>query len=292
MTYETLRIEHRDGVAVLHLDRPDAMNAFTVTMAEELEAYFRAVNTDDDVRAVVVTGSGRAFCAGMDLSMEGNVFGLDESRDPGLADMADLDDPAIARVRDTGGRVTLAIHDCRKPVIAAINGAAVGIGATMTLAMDRRVMAEGARIGLVFGRLGIVPEAASSWFLPQLVGLPTALDLMLRADILTASQAAEAGLVDEVVAADALLDHAVRIADAWTRDRSPVAVALTRQMVRRNAGLTNPTDAHRIDSLAMFHTSVGDGKEGVAAFLEKRQTRFEGKASRLPDFYDDWVRED
>jgi enoyl-CoA hydratase/carnithine racemase len=279
-------------VAVLHLDRPDAMNAFTVTMAEELEAYFRAVNTDDDVRAVVVTGSGRAFCAGMDLSMEGNVFGLDESRDPGLADMADLDDPAIARVRDTGGRVTLAIHDCRKPVIAAINGAAVGIGATMTLAMDRRVMAEGARIGLVFGRLGIVPEAASSWFLPQLVGLPTALDLMLRADILTASQAAEAGLVDEVVAADALLDHAVRIADAWTRDRSPVAVALTRQMVRRNAGLTNPTDAHRIDSLAMFHTSVGDGKEGVAAFLEKRQTRFEGKASRLPDFYDDWVRED
>jgi len=292
MTYETLRIEHRDGVAVLHLDRPDAMNAFTVTMAEELEAYFRAVNTDDDVRAVVVTGSGRAFCAGMDLSMEGNVFGLDESRDPGLADMADLDDPAIARVRDTGGRVTLAIHDCRKPVIAAINGAAVGIGATMTLAMDRRVMADGARIGLVFGRLGIVPEAASSWFLPQLVGLPTALDLMLRADILTASQAAEAGLVDEVVAADALLDHAVRIADAWTRDRSPVAVALTRQMVRRNAGLTNPTDAHRIDSLAMFHTSVGDGKEGVAAFLEKRQTRFEGKASRLPDFYDDWVRED
>ena len=289
MDFETIKHEVRDGILVLTLHRPEQLNAFTVTMADELERTFREVNDDDSVRAVVVTGEGRAFCAGMDLSSPGNVFGLDEDKAPTLADMTDLDDPDIARIRDTGGRVTLAIHDCRKPVIAAINGAAVGIGATMTLAMDRRLMSEKARIGLVFGRLGIVLEAASSWFLPRLVGLPAALDLVHRADILSAMDALGVGLVDEVHETETLLEKAIDVADAWTRDRSPVATALARQMVRRNAGFDHPADAHRIESLAMFWTSVGDGKEGVAAFLEKRTPEFTGQASDLPAFYDEWI---
>lgn len=291
MDLQTLSLENRDGILILRLDRPEELNSFTVTMAEELERTFREVNDDDSVRAVVVTGEGRAFCAGMDLTRVGNVFGLDESKKPTLADMDDLNDPELAEVRDTGGRVTLAIHDCRKPVIAAINGAAVGIGATMTLAMDRRMMADSARIGLVFGRLGIVPEAASTWFLPQLVGISTALDLVHRADILDAAEAHRVGLVDEVHPADELLDQAIAVADAWTNRRSPVATALARQMLRRNSVLPHPRDAHRIDTLAMFWTSIGDGKEGVAAFLEKRPAEFNGKASQMPDFYEEWIDE-
>jgi len=289
MDFQTIQHDVTDGILIITLDRPEHLNAFTVTMAEELEHSFRAVNDDDSVRAVIVTGAGIAFCAGMDLSGGGNVFGLDEKLTPGLADMADLDDPAIAAVRDTGGRCTLAIHDCRKPVIAALNGAAVGIGATMTLAMDRRLMSASARIGLVFGRIGIVPEACSTWYLPRLVGPSAALDLILRADILDAAAALEVGMVDEVHPDEDLLPRAVSVADAWTRGRSAVAVALSRQMVRRNAVLAHPAEAHRIDSLAMFWASIGDGKEGVAAFLDKRKPDFRSRASEMPQFYDDWV---
>ena len=260
-------------------------------MADELERTFREVNDDDRVRAIIVTGEGRAFCAGMDLSVGGNVFGLDESRKPSLADMADLDDPSIERVRDTGGRVTLAIHDCRKPVIAAINGPAIGVGATMTLAMDRRILSEKARFGLVFGRIGIVPEAASTWFLERLVGPAAAIDILLRADILTPDSAVSIGLAEEVVPESSLMTVARETADAWTKDRSPVAVAFARQMVRRNGALAHPVDAHRIDSLAMFYTSIGDGKEGVASFLEKRKPNFQGKASQMPRFYDEWIEQ-
>ncbi|RVT89158.1 crotonase/enoyl-CoA hydratase family protein [Sphingomonas crocodyli] len=290
MTYTTLATElDAQGILLVTLNRPDKLNAFTVEMADELEALFRGANADDAIRAIVVTGAGRAFCAGMDLSTGGNVFGLDESQAPTMADMTDrLDDPAIHRgVRDTGGRVTLAIHDCIKPVIAAINGPAVGIGATMTLAMDIRLASKDARIGFVFGRIGVTPEACSTWFLPRIVGMQTALEWVLSADILDAETAKAGGLVRSVHDdRDALLAEAMGLARKFTEHRSPVAIAYAKQMMRRNAALPHPIDAHRVDSLAMFYSSIGDGKEGVAAFLEKRPPDFTGKASALP--FDPW----
>jgi enoyl-CoA hydratase/carnithine racemase len=289
--YATLKTSLDAGVLTLTLNRPDRLNAFTVEMANELEAFFRAVNDDDQVGAVVVTGEGRAFCAGMELSAEGNVFGLDEALRPTLADMRErLDAPEIRDgVRDTGGRVTLAIYDCKKPVIAAIHGAAVGIGATMTLAMDFRLASADARIGFVFGKLGIVPEACSSWFLPRLVGEQTALEWVLSAEILTAETALAGGLLRSVHPdRESLLAEAVALARRIVDGRSPVAIALARQMIRRNAALPHPREAHRIDSLAMFYTSLGDGKEGVAAFQEKRPPQFTGRASEMPPFYPWW----
>lgn len=286
--YETLDYSvDGDGILTLTLDRPDHLNAFTVTMAEELvDAYDRA-GADDAVKAVVVTGRGRAFCAGMDLSVGGNVFGLDESLQPTMADLHErFEDPEVVQgVRDTGGRVSLAVYRCPKPVIGAINGAAVGIGATMTLPMDVRLASERARIGFVFGRLGIVPEAASTWFLPRIVGISRALEWTYTADILTAEQALEGGLLRSVHAEDELLDAARDLARRFTQNRSPVATALARQMMYRNSAAPHPLEAHRVDSLAMFYTSVGDGKEGVAAFLEKRDPEFTGRASAMPPFY-------
>jgi enoyl-CoA hydratase/carnithine racemase len=198
--------------------------------------------------------------------------------------------PAIERgVRDTGGRVTLAIYDCTKPVIGAINGAAVGIGATMTLAMDIRLASEQARIGFVFGRIGIVPEACSSWFLPRLVGLQRALDWVYRADLLSAAEANEGGLVKTVLPADRLMPEALRLAHLYTDGRSAVALALTRQMMLRNSAQPHPLEAHRVDSLAMFYTSIGDGKEGVRAFHEKRAAEYSATVSRdMPPFYPWW----
>ena len=276
-----------DGVATLTLDRPDQLNAFSLTMAAELEAWFRAAADDDDIRAVVVTGAGRAFCAGMDLSAEGNVFGLDEDADPTPADLRErlTEEPYQSGVRDTGGKVALAVHDCPKPVIAAINGAAVGIGATMTLPMDVRLASTTARIGFVFGRLGIVPEATSSWYLPRLVGLQQALEWVYSADILTAEQALAGRLVRSVHEPEDLLPAAAELARSWVRGRSPVALALAKRLLYRNVAVDHPLEAHRADSLAMWHTSVGDGKEGVAAFLEKREPRFTGRASAAPEIF-------
>ena len=287
MSYATLDYAVTDGILTLTLDRPDALNSFTVEMANELVAAFERASTDDDVRAVVVTGRGRAFCAGMDLSAGGNVFGLDESQEPTLSDVHDrLDDPAILEgVRDTGGRVTLAIYACTKPVIAAINGPAVGIGATMTLAMDVRMVSTKARIGLVFGKIGIVPEACSTWFLPRIVGISRALELVYSADILDGAAAQEVGLVRSVHEPDELLPAAYELARKFTQNRSPVATALARQMMYRNSAQPHPLEAHRIDSLAMFYTSRGDGKEGVASFLEKRDPDYAGRTTDMPPFY-------
>lgn len=287
MTYATLKYEVADRILTLSLNRPDKLNAFTVEMAHELIAAFDRASEDDSVGAVIVTGEGRAFCAGMDLSAQGNVFGLDESQRPTMTDMRErLDDPAIRDgVRDTGGRVTLSIYNCKKPVIAAINGAAVGIGATMTLAMDIRLASEKARMGFVFGKLGVVPEACSSWFLPRLVGPQQALEWMLSGEIFDAAEGLRGGLFRSVHNPETLLDEARALARKFIDYRSPVAVALTRQMLLRNAAQPHPIEAHRVDSLAMFYTSLGDGKEGVAAFLEKRDPSFTGKASDMPPFY-------
>ena len=286
--YETLLwTVDDDGIATLTLNRPDALNSFTVTMARELEQVFRTDATDDAVRAVVVTGAGRAFCAGMDLSAEGNVFGLDESADPTPEDLRErlTEEPFQSGVRDTGGKVTLAIHELPKPVIGAINGAAVGIGATMTLAMDIRMASTKARIGFVFGRLGIVPEAASSWFLPRIVGLQQALEWVYAADILTAEQALEGRLLRSVHEPDELLEAAYALARSFVVRRSPTALGMAKRLIYRNVAQDHPIEAHRSDSLAMWHASQGDGKEGVAAFLGKRDPEFTGRASELPDLF-------
>ncbi len=273
-----------DGIATLTLNRPDRLNSFTVTMARELEHAFRHQALDDDVRAVVVTGSGRAFCAGMDLSAEGNVFGLDESLLPTPEDFWEhyADEPLHDGVRDTGGRVTLAIHDLPKPVIAAVNGPAIGIGTTMTLAMDVRLASTTARFGLVFGKLGTVPEAASTWFLPRIVGLAQALEWMYAAPVLTADAALAGRLVRSVHEAEDLLPAAYELARSFVVGKSPVALALTRKLLYRNVGVEHPLQAHLADSLGMYYTSIGDGREGVAAFLEKRAPQFTGRASDLP----------
>ena len=286
--YETLVVETDElGVALLTLSRPEAMNAFNVTMAAELEEFFVAAAHDDTISAIGVTGEGKAFCAGMDLSVEGNVFGLDESVSPTPASLRDhlTEEPFQSGVRDTGGKVSLAIHACPKPVIAAINGAAVGIGATMTLAMDIRLASSEARIGFVFGRLGIVPEACSSWFLPRIVGTQQALEWVYSADVLTADAALAGRLVRSVHEPDDLVLAALTLARSFVRGRSPVALALAKQLIYAGTAAPRPLDMHIADSLAMFHTSTGDGKEGVAAFREKRAPSFTGRASQLPEIF-------
>jgi enoyl-CoA hydratase/carnithine racemase len=291
MDYKTLNWQIADGILTLTLNRPDQLNSFTVEMANELvDAYTRA-SEDDAVRAIVLTGAGRAFCAGMDLSVGGNVFGLDETQEPTLDDMYNrLEDPAIFQgVRDTGGRVTLSMYNCKKPIIAAINGAAVGIGATMTLAADIRLASSKARVGFVFGKIGVVPEACSSWFLPRIVGLAQALEWTYSADILDAEEVKRGGLVKAVLAPEELLPEAYKLAHRFVDGRSAVSLALIRQMMYRNSAQDHPIEAHRIDSLGMFYSSIGDGKEGVQSFLEKRAPAFTSKASTdMPAFYPWW----
>jgi len=289
MDYNTIKTSLDEQILTLTLHRPDNLNAFTVEMANELIDVFDKSNDNDDIRVIVVTGEGRAFCAGMDLAIAGNVFGLDEELQPTMEDMhTKLHDPEIINgVRDTGGRVTLSIYNCRKPVIAAINGAAVGIGATMTCAMDIRLASEFARVGFVFNKIGITPEAASSWFLPRIVGVSTALEWCYTGEILKPDVLLEARYVKAVYPAADLLEEAYIIARKIVK-HSPVAIALTRQMLYRNAAQEHPVEAHKVDSLAIYYQSLQDGKEGVASFLEKREPAFKQKASEMPRFYPWW----
>ena len=291
--YQTITCERDEGILTITLARPEQMNAFTVVMAEELVQAFGQASEDDAVRAVIVTGAGRAFCAGMDLATrhEANVFGLNESLRPTMQDLDErLDDPEILHgVRDTGGRVALAIFDCKKPVIGAINGAAVGVGATLPLAMDIRIASERARFGFVFGKIGIVPDACSSWFLPRVVGLPKALQWAYSCELINAPEALASGLVSQIVAPEQLLAEARRIARQVSDRRSPVSVALIRQMFYRNSAEPHPLQAHKIESLGVFYASLADGKEGVAAFLAKRDPQFMQRASAMPDFYPWWT---
>ena len=291
MNYEAIRWHVEAGILTITLHRPQQLNAFTVGMMSELVHAFERASEDDAVRAIVVTGEGRAFCAGMDLATgTENVFGLDGSLRPTVTDMRErFDDPAIQRgAREPGGKLALAIYECKKPVIAAINGPAVGIGATMTLSMDIRLASQNARIGFVFGKLGIVPEACSTWFLPRLVGMQQALDWLYGAEIFDASEALRGGLVKAVYPADVLLAEAYKLARRYTESRSPVSLALIRQMTWRNSAEPHPVEAHRIESLGVFYTSIGDGKEGVQAFLDKRAPQFAGKASQMPPIYPWW----
>ena len=291
MTYQTLTYAVKDKILTLSLNRPEYLNSFTVEMAHELIAAFDRASDDDEVGAIVVTGTGKAFCAGMDLtSSMDNAFGLNETINPSLADLeANMDNPAyVDGVRDLGGMVTLAIFDCKKPTIAAINGAAVGIGATMTCAMDIRLASEQARIGFVFNKIGITPEACSTWFLPRLVGMQNALEWCYTGEILTAEQARQGGLVKAVHSPQNLLEKAYQLA-ANIVNKSQVAIALTRQMMYRNMAKDHPIEAHKTDSLAIYYASQKAGKEGITAFLEKRPAQFTDRASTdMPEFYPWW----
>lgn len=289
MNYNTLTYAVSDGILTLTLNRPDQLNSFTLEMASELVDAFHLASEDDAVGAIVVTGAGRAFCAGMDLSVNGNVFGLDESQQPTLEDVSERGDEAqiLHGVRDEGGLVSLAIFECKKPVIAAINGAAVGVGATMTCAMDIRLVSTKAKVGFVFNKIGITPEACSSWFLPRVVGLSTALEWCYTAEILEADTLVDAGFAKAAHEPDDLLPAAYAIAQKIVK-HSPVAIALTRQMMYRNSAQEHPRDAHNVDSLAIFYASIGSGKEGVQSFLEKREAVFRDSAKEMPPFYPWW----
>ncbi|MBT3531407.1 MAG: crotonase/enoyl-CoA hydratase family protein [Gammaproteobacteria bacterium] len=289
MQFNSILYEIKEQILTITLNRPEKMNSFTVEMAYELMSAFNLASEDDDIRAIVVTGAGKAFCAGMDLSSDGNVFGLNEDIKPDMEDMRTrLDDPEIeSGVRDTGGQVTLAIYDCKKPVIAAINGAAVGIGATMTCAMDIRLVSARARVGFVFNKIGITPEACSSWFLPRIVNMGTALEWIYSAELIEATELERRGFANSVESGDELLEKAYAIARRISQ-HSPVAIALTRQMMYRNAAQPHPIEAHRVDSLAIFYASQMGGKEGVNAFLEKRPAKYSDKASDMPAFYPWW----
>lgn len=272
-----------NGIATITLHRPEKMNAFTGTMMQEMCAAFDLVDTDDDVRAVIVTGSGeRAFCAGADLTPEGGgqVF----------ASGSAVESLSDERVRDSGGRLTLRIFQCRKPVIAAVNGAAVGIGATMQLAMDIRLASDTARFGFVFARRGIVPEAASSWFLPKIVGISQALEWCMTGRVFDAQEALTGGLVRSVHAPGELLAKVHELAREIADNTSPVAVAMTRAMLWRLSAEDHPMDAHRIDSRAIYRRSrSGDAQEGISSFLEKRTPVYPDKVSKdLPDFFPWW----
>jgi enoyl-CoA hydratase/carnithine racemase len=284
--FETLLYSVEEGVATITLNRPDRMNAFTPQMMADMIAAFDATDADDDVRCVIVTGSGeRAFCAGADLGSGGSTFDY-ASRGDQIREEAKVGDV----YRDGGGRVTLRIYDSLKPVIAAVNGAAVGIGVTMQLAMDIRLASTTARFGFVFARRGITPEAASSWFLPRLVGMQTALEWCYTGRVFPAQEALDRGLVRSLHEPADLLPAARALAREIADNTAPVSIALTRQLLWRGAGFDHPMQAHKADSRAiMARGASGDAREGVGAFLEKRPPAYPNKVSTdLPDIWPEW----
>jgi enoyl-CoA hydratase/carnithine racemase len=256
-------LERRGAIAVVWLDRPDRLNAFTFGMRTQIIEVFDECDADDSIRAIVVTGRGRAFCAGADLAAGGDTFVLDDDPETGGA-------PA-----DSGGEVALRLYRSTKPVIAAINGPAAGVGVTMSLPADIRIASETAKFGFVFTRRGLVPEACSTWFLPKIVGISTALEWTMGGKMVSAAEALERGLVREVVPAEEVLDRAIAVATELITGTSPVSVAMTRQMMWRMLGADSPEVAHRAESKAIYIRGTSDDvKEGVAAFLEKRSPEF------------------
>ena len=282
MQYQDIRWQFAGRVATLTLNRPDKLNAFTRRMRDELIDAFARADADDEVRVVIVTGAGRAFCAGADLSGGTGTFDY--------AKRADKDDAGTEDHRDGGGRVSLAIYSSKKPVIAAINGPAVGVGVTMTLPMDIRIASSAARFGFVFARRGIVPEACSSWFLPKVVGLSRAAEWLYTGRVFNAAEALSGGLVSRVVPPEELMPAAMALAREIADNTSAVSVALSRQMLWRMAGADHPMEAHKVDSRGIFAMGASpDVKEGIAAFKEKRAPHFTMRpSSDMPAFYPWW----
>ena len=281
MSYEHITLDIADGIATITLNRPDKLNAFTGTMMHEMISAFDRTDADDAVKAVIVTGAGRGFCAGADLSSGGDTFsrgGSDVVGDRGIP-------------RDGGGLLTLRIFESLKPVIGAINGPAVGVGVTMTLPMDIRLASEDARFGFVFARRGIVPEACSSYFLPRLVGIQQATEWVFTGRVFPAAEAKEAGLVRSVHAPADLLPAATALAREIADNTAPVSVALSRRMLWRMLGASHPMDAHRVDSRGIMERGrSADSREGVVSFLEKRPAAYPDRVSDgLPDVFPGWV---
>lgn len=278
-SYEEILYEVDNGVLTITLHRPDKLNAFTHNMMKEMIDAFDRADADDDIRAIIVTGAGRAFCAGADLSAGGKTFDADARSDR-----------ASGLNRDGGGLLTLRIYECKKPVIGAINGPAVGVGVTMTLPMDIRLAADSAKFGLVFARRGIVPEACSSYFLPRLVGISQALQWCYDGGVFPAQEAVDGGLVKSLHPVDELLPAAHAIARSIADNTSPISVSLTRAMMWRMLGADHPMEAHKIDSRGIYHLGRSpEAKEGVESFLEKRPPVFPGKVSSdMPEHYPWW----
>lgn len=281
MEYTEITYDVADRIATVTLNRPDHLNAFTNQMMREVIDAFDRIDADDEVRAVIVTGAGRGFCAGADLSGGGETFS------GGGSDVQ----TSVGVPRDGGGLVALRIFGCTKPVIAAINGPAVGVGVTMTLPMDIRLASHTAKFGFVFARRGIVPEACSSWFLPRVVGISRAAEWCYTGRVFPASEALEAGLVRSTHAPDELVPAAREIAAEIAAHTAPVSVALTRQMLWRMLGASHPMEAHRVDSRGIqVRGASADAREGVLSFLEKRAPQFPMKVSDgLPDIFPGWV---
>jgi enoyl-CoA hydratase/carnithine racemase len=284
--YTQIRLDVAEGVATITLNRPDRLNAFTATMARELVAAFDAIDTDEDVRVVLMTGAGRGFCAGADLGRGGRAFdATDEKRAAERADFGTIGGVP----RDGGGIVSLRIAASRKPVIVAVNGPAVGIGATMTLPADVRIAAESARFGFVFARRGLVPEAASSWFLPRVVGISQAMEWVATGRVFDSAEALAGRLVSRVVPDADLLPTARAIAAEIAENTSAVSVALSRQMLWSMLGASTPWEAHRVDSAAIFRLGQApDAVEGVTSFLEKRPPKFPGRVGDYLDVVPAW----